>query len=81
MGSLSISNKILEKYFGYLENLDDNAKKKLIMKLTKSIEKTSKKTFDLNSIFGTWEDNRSSDEIINEIKSSRIEKFNAEVLE
>ena len=44
------------------------------MKLTKSIETTSKKTFDINSIFGAWEDTRSSDEIINEIKSSRVEQ-------
>jgi hypothetical protein len=52
MGSLAISNKILDKYFGYLKNLDNNAKKSLIIKLTKSIETKSKKKFDINSIFG-----------------------------
>ena len=76
MGSLTISNKILEKYFGYLKNLDNNAKKNLIIKLTKSIETKSKKSFEIKSIFGAWEDNKSSDEIINEIKSSRVEKPN-----
>lgn len=76
MGNLTISNKILEKYFGYLKNLDNAAKKNLIIKLTKSIETKSKKTFDINSIFGAWEDTRSSDDIINEIKSSRVEKRN-----
>ena len=76
MGSLAISNKILEKYFGYLKNLDNNAKKNLIIKLTKSIETKSKKTFDIKSIFGAWEDDRTSDDIISEIKSSRIEKRN-----
>ena len=76
MGSLAISNKILNKYFGYLKNLDNNAKKNLIIKLTKSIETKSKKAFDIKSIFGTWEDDRTSDEIISEIKSSRIEKRN-----
>lgn len=74
MGSLVISNKILDKYFGYLKNLDTNAKKSLIIKLTKSIEIKSKKTFDINSIVGAWEDDRNSDEIINDIKSSRVEK-------
>ena len=74
MGSLVISNKILDKYFGYLKNLDTNAKKSLIIKLTKSIETKSKKTFDINSIVGAWEDDRNSDEIINDIKSSRVEK-------
>ncbi|QTE21706.1 hypothetical protein [Polaribacter cellanae] len=76
MASLTISNKILEKYFGYLKNLDNNAKKNLIIKLTKSIEIKSKKEFDVKSIFGAWEDERTSDEIIGEIKSSRIEKQN-----
>ncbi len=76
MGSLTISNKILDKYFGYLKNLDNNAKKSLIIKLTKSIETKSKKTFDIESVFGAWEDDRTSDEIISEIKSSRVEKRN-----
>lgn len=76
MGSLVTSNKILDKYFGYLKNLDNNAKKSLIIKLTKSIETKTKKTFDINSIFGAWEDDRNSDEIIDEIKSSRVEKEN-----
>ncbi|WP_445735899.1 hypothetical protein [Mariniflexile sp.] len=76
MGSLTISNKILDKYFGYLKNLDNNAKKNLIIKLTKSIETKSKKSFDIKSVFGAWEDDRTSDEIISEIKSSRVEKRN-----
>tara|TARA_R110000868_G_scaffold173829_2_gene410246 strand:+ start:35936 stop:36178 length:243 start_codon:yes stop_codon:yes gene_type:complete len=76
MGSLTISNKILDKYFGYLKNLDNNAKKALIIKLTKSIETKSKKKFDIKSVFGTWEDERTSDEIIRDIKSSRVEKRN-----
>lgn len=76
MGSLTISNKMLEKYFGYLKYLDNNAKKSLIIKLTKSLETKSKKAFDIKSVFGAWEDDRTSDEIINEIKSSRVEKRN-----
>jgi hypothetical protein len=76
MGSLTISNKILDKYFGYLKSLDNSAKKNLIIKLTKSIEVKSKKAFDINSIFGAWEDDKATDEIISEIKSSRIEKRN-----
>jgi len=67
---------MLEKYFGYLKNLDNNAKKSLIVKLTKSLEIKSKKEFDIKSVFGAWEDDRTSDEIISEIKSSRVEKRN-----
>lgn len=74
MGSLTMSNKTLDKYFGYLKNLDNDTKKNLIIKLTKSIETKSKKAFDIKSIYGAWEDDKSSDEIIKEIKSSRVEK-------
>lgn len=74
MGSLTISNKTLEKYFNYLKYFDDNAKKNLIKKLSASLKTKPKKEMSLNVIFGAWEDSRSSDEIIEEIKSSRIEK-------
>lgn len=74
MASLSISNKMVERYFSYLRHLDTVAKKKLIIKLTESIEAKSEKNFDIESVFGAWEDNRTSDEIISEIKSSRVEK-------
>lgn len=80
MASLSISNKMVERYFGYLRHLDSSAKKKLIIKLTESIEVKSDKKFDIESIFGAWEDNRTSDEIISEIKSSRVEKKNSAAL-
>lgn len=79
MGSLSISNKILDKYFGYLKYLDNNAKKYLINRLTISMEKNprdNKEEFDLESIAGKWIDSRSSDEIINEIRMCRVEKVN-----
>lgn len=81
MGSLVISNKILDKYFGYLKNLDNRTKKNLIIKLKKSLETKSNKNFDIKSVYGAWEDERSSDEIINEIKSSRVEKQNMISLE
>jgi len=64
------SDKILDKYFGYLKKLDNNTKKKLIIKLTKSIETKSIKSFDIKTIFGAWDDERTSDEIIDEIKAS-----------
>lgn len=81
MGSLTISNKILDKYFGYLKDLDNKAKKNLIIKLTKSIETKSKKDFDLNKMFGAWADNKSSDEIISEIEGSRVNKLNIDSFE
>lgn len=81
MGNLTISNKVLDKYFGYLKNLDITAKKSLIIKLTKSIETKPKKGFELGKMFGAWNDKKTSDEIISEIKNSRVNKFNTESFE
>lgn len=62
MVSLTISNKMLERYFGFLKNLDNTTKKKLIIKLTKSLEIKPKKEINLNLLFGAWDDERNSDE-------------------
>lgn len=80
MGSLLISNKILEKYFGYLKHLDRKTKKNLIEKLIKSLETNPKGNFNFESLYGAWEDERTSDEIIEEIRASRVEKGNIEGL-
>lgn len=73
MGTLTLNNKTLEKYFGLLKGLDNLSKQKLIIKLTESLETEVEKE-DLKTIFGAWEDNKDSDEIIKEIRESRVEK-------
>ncbi len=73
MASLTLSNKILEKYVSLFKGLDSASKKKLILKLTESLEVKEEKV-DLRTLFGAWEDNRSSDQIIEEIRKSRREK-------
>ncbi len=74
MGSLALTNRTIDKYFGYLRNLDNNSKKRLIVKLTESIEINDGKSFELKSIFGAWEDSKDSDEIIKQIRESRVNK-------
>ena len=74
MGNLSLNNTTLEKYFGILKNLDDNSKKNLIIKLTKSLKTNKKDLKSLDEIYGTWLDSREADDIIADIKSSRINK-------
>ncbi|MCC5920184.1 MAG: hypothetical protein LAT68_07895 [Cyclobacteriaceae bacterium] len=73
MANLTLSNKALERYFGILKGLDNHSKKKLIIRLTESLDLNEKKV-DLRRLYGAWDDDRDSDEIINEIKASRIEK-------
>ncbi|MBA7561330.1 hypothetical protein ES708_02967 [subsurface metagenome] len=73
MGHLAINSKILDKYFGFLAKLDNSSKKRLIIKLTESIETEEEKKSDINFLYGAWVDDRDSDEIIKEIRDSRIE--------
>lgn len=74
--SLALTNTTVDKYFGFLTQLDNNSKKNLIIKLMKSIKIKKETAFDLASLYGAWEDSRSSDEIIKEIKSTRVDKDN-----
>jgi hypothetical protein len=55
-----------------MKNWDKEKKKDIIIKLTESIDDKSKDKFDLSSSFGAWDDDRSADEIINEIRSDRV---------
>jgi len=80
MGNMSMSNKALDKYFGLLSRLDNSTKKRLIIKLTESLELEKEKS-DLKSLFGAWEDSRESDEIIKEIRESRVNKMESEGFE
>ena len=77
---MSMSNKALDKYFGLLSRLDNSTKKRLIIKLTESLELEKEKS-DLKSLFGAWEDSRESDEIIKEIRESRVNKMESEGFE
>lgn len=74
--SLAITNKTIDKYLGFLTRMDNSSKKKLIIKLTESIETKDNVKFNLRSLFGAWEDSKDSDEIIKEIRNSRIDNTN-----
>ncbi len=73
---LALTSRTIEKYFRFLTKLDNGSKKKLIVKLTESIEVKKDKDFDLRSLYGAWDDSKDSDDIIKEIKESRIDKDN-----
>jgi hypothetical protein len=70
--SAIIEERIVNSYFSLMKNWDNKKKKDLIIKLTESIDNKSKDRFDFSSSFGAWEDERSADEIINEIRSDRV---------
>lgn len=81
MAGLTLNNQTIEKYFRYLKKLDNRSKKKLIRKLNETIEAEKPEPPDIASLFGAWEDERSSDEIIKEIRESRIENQNVQKFE
>ena len=78
--SLAITNKTIDKYFGFLRRLDNSSKKRLIIKLTESIETKNDSSFEIDHLYGAWEDTKDSDQIIREIRESRIDKNNLESL-
>lgn len=66
-------NKIVDSYFKVMKNWDNETKKNLIIKLTQSIDTKDKKQRDFSSCFGAWEDNRTADQIIEDLKADRVD--------
>lgn len=71
---LVLSEKTIDKYFGFLRTLDIESKKRLINNLKESIENKKESVVNLKDLSGAWEDSKDSDEIIKEIRNSRVEK-------
>ena len=65
--SIALTDKTIDDYWSLISRLDNSAKKKLIIRLAESIEIKEENKFNLESLFGAWEDSRDSDEIIKEI--------------
>ncbi len=70
--SIVKEKKIANSYLRFMKNWDNETKKDLIIRLTASIDDKSKNGSDFSLCFGAWEDERSADEIIDEIYSDRI---------
>lgn len=63
---------IIENYIGLFENLNSMSKLELIEKLTKSLKyEVKSKESNFYKSFGAFSTEKSSDEIISEIKTSR----------
>lgn len=67
-----VANRIVDNYFRLMKDWDTDSKKNLILKLTSSINLKSKDKFDFSSCFGAWEDSRSAEEIVNELRTDRV---------
>lgn len=73
MATITLNNSSLKKYLNLLRNLDLRSKKKIVQELSDAIKNSGKDNgSDFFSLFGAWEDDRNTDEIIKDIKSSRV---------
>jgi hypothetical protein len=72
--NFALSNHTIEKYFGFLFKLDKKSKQNLIDRLSASMNKKEPKHKDFQLLHGAWDDDRTSDEIILEIRKARAEK-------
>lgn len=70
---------ILNNYWGLLNNLNPHIKLSLIEKLLKSLKRDiNTKKNDFKKAFGAWESDESAEEIIAQIRASRVFKRNIE---
>ena len=68
-----INTSIVDGYVGLLDNLSTNNKLDLITKLTASVKTDlTKKKSAFKKAFGAFDSKKSAEEIIEEIRSSRV---------
>lgn len=78
MNTTVFNSKIVEGYFGLLDNLSPTNKLDLIAKLTASVKSDLKpKKSSFKKAFGAFESSKSAEEIIEEIRESRF--FNRQI--
>lgn len=64
---------LAEYYFGILKNLNTDSKLDLISKLSQSLKEDEKiPETSLQSLFGAYQSNETADEIIAELRASRV---------
>jgi hypothetical protein len=78
MEAVDFNTKLIDGYMGLLRNLSPDGKLDLISKLSESLKSVSKeKAPPLKELFGSYRSEESAEELIKEIKQSRL--FNREI--
>ena len=74
-------NSLADYYFGFLKNLNPDSKLDLISKLSQSLKETDTiPSTSLQSLFGAYKSDETADEIIAELRSSRVFNRNIDSL-
>ena len=72
---------VADYYFGILKNLNPDSKLDLISKLSQSLKKSDEPVdVSLQSLFGAYQSEESADEIIEQLRTSRVMNRNRETL-
>lgn len=78
MNTLEFNSKIIDGYLSLLDNLSQSNKLDLIAKLTASLNADlSTKKSSFSEAYGAFESSKSAEEIIDEIRESRV--FNRQI--
>jgi hypothetical protein len=81
MASIPQNISIADYYFSFLKNLNSNSKLDLISQLSQSLKETDKsKEASLQSLFGAYKSDETAEEIIAEIRASRVFNRNTETI-
>jgi hypothetical protein len=65
-------NVLSDSYFKFLKSLDTASKKQLIIKLTESIDEPADESYDFSACFAAWDDERSAQQIFDDIRKDRV---------
>ncbi len=76
----TVNKSKASSYFQILKHLDNKTMKEIIDIMKVSIETPEKKNNDFSACFGTWEDDRSVDQIVDDIYSARVNSSEIEEL-
>ncbi len=69
---MEITVKIADNYVNLLSSVSDEVKLRVINKLSENLLKGKKKEISIKDSFGAWNDDRSAEEIIKDIRDARI---------
>ena len=80
MNSSTQHTSYADYYFGVLKNLNADSKLDLISQLSQSLKSDQIETTSLESLFGAYTSDETADEIISELRSSRVSNRNIDPL-
>ena len=81
MNSSATNISVADYYFGFLKNLNADSKLDLISKLSQSLKEVdSNESYSLQSLFGAYQSEETAEEIIAQLRASRVFNRNIEPL-